>query len=387
MERTMIRRYAVAMILSLAASTSMMRGVSLRAGQTPAPGGGSIIPAVPGQSRTQLPDGRWLVLGGEGAEARGWLWNPATDLTTTFPLQTLRAWHTATVLPDGGVLIAGGRQNAAAVSTAELFDPATQTFSPVAMDAAVPRAEHTATLLIDGRVLVAGGTSGDGAVPPAEIWDLRTHTATALAEASGALGRVRQTAALLADGRVQLSGGRQLDGTPVRDVLIIDPHNLTVMRSDSPIDEVDVPVLAEALPANGAADVPPDTHLALRFSNAMRPESLTSESLILSGPEGVVTTQVILAEGSRLAFIWPASVLTGASTYTLTVSGAVDVRGLPAAPTVISFTTSASSDTTNPVIDSEAWLPDRDAARNGWRANRPPPHRGSPSHRSSPLPA
>ena len=68
-----------------------------------------------GETTTLLPDGRWLMIGGKGAATAGPLpnaviWDQRTNVTTPLPnsLQHPRAWHTATVLPDGNVLILGG---------------------------------------------------------------------------------------------------------------------------------------------------------------------------------------------------------------------------------------------------------------------------------------
>src|SRR5206468_11822090 len=113
-----------------------------------------------GQTATRLADGRWLLLGSEGAESAASLWNPQTGSAdpsgggTHVP----RAWHSATLLPDGTVLIAGGRgPTGEIVQIAELFDPNASAFMPITMDGGTPRAGHSATLLTDGRVLIAGG--------------------------------------------------------------------------------------------------------------------------------------------------------------------------------------------------------------------------------------
>ncbi len=70
-----------------------------------------------------------------------------------------RDGHTATLLPDGTVLIAGGGDGNIALSSTELYDPAAATFA--ASDSmSVGRHHHTATLLADGTVLIAGGYGG-----------------------------------------------------------------------------------------------------------------------------------------------------------------------------------------------------------------------------------
>jgi hypothetical protein len=74
-------------------------------------------------------------------------------------MATGRDDHTATLLSDGRVLVAGGGDGSEAVASAELYDPKTATFSPTG-SMATGRDDHTATLLSDGRVLIAGGGGG-----------------------------------------------------------------------------------------------------------------------------------------------------------------------------------------------------------------------------------
>jgi len=83
-----------------------------------------------------------------------------------------RAWHTATVLPDGTVMIVGGMDaNGSIEESMELFTPETGKFALV-HGTVTPRAHHTATLLTDGRVLIVGGTVSDGqATDSAELLD------------------------------------------------------------------------------------------------------------------------------------------------------------------------------------------------------------------------
>src|SRR5262245_7501192 len=76
----------------------------------------------------------------------------AASFTTVAPLTSPREGHTATILPNGKVLVAGGNPNA----TAELYDPTTGTWTPT-LPMASPRRDHTATLLPNGKVLIVGG--------------------------------------------------------------------------------------------------------------------------------------------------------------------------------------------------------------------------------------
>jgi hypothetical protein len=76
---------------------------------------------------------------------------------------TLRAFATATLLPDGRVLVAGGGRGTGALATAELYDPVTGRFAPTG-SMTTSRFSATATLLPSGQVLIAGGDNGPGGV-------------------------------------------------------------------------------------------------------------------------------------------------------------------------------------------------------------------------------
>ncbi len=85
------------------------------------------------------------------------LYDPTTgSFTPTGSLAEAREEHTATMLPDGRVLIVGGNSVTGALTSAEIYDPLTGSFA-VTGSMASPRSMHTATLLPDGTVLVAGG--------------------------------------------------------------------------------------------------------------------------------------------------------------------------------------------------------------------------------------
>ena len=157
-------------------------------------------------------DGRVLVVGGWYDDGPGPVvvpeaeaWDPSTEsFSPAGGLTRARSGHTATLLPDGRVLIAGGGVPGEAFTTMEVWDPATETFSS-AGSLSVARAEHTATALLDGRVLVVGGGDWERNHASAEIWDPETASTTpagSLAEA-----RFRHDSALLADGHVLVIGG------------------------------------------------------------------------------------------------------------------------------------------------------------------------------------
>jgi len=159
---------------------------------------------------TLLPDGRVLVAGGGSAE----LYDPASGTwRATGKMIEQRYFHTATLLPDGRVLVAGGGccvANRSLVS-AEIYDPGTGTWS-AAGRMIESRMYHTAMLLSDGNVLITGGSGGSKSGTPIiplaspELYDPISGTWTA----TGEMRAVRcclPTFTLLADGAVLAAGG------------------------------------------------------------------------------------------------------------------------------------------------------------------------------------
>ena len=161
-----------------------------------------------------------LLLGGHSiAKAQS-----AGTFTETGGMTIPRAGHTATLLTNGKVLVAGGTADyIAPIATAELYDPETRLFSRTGSMTA-PRYYHTATLLPDGRVLVAGGgTRSGGALIPsngAEIYDPSTGTFTATGNMVG--DHVCQQANLLGNGKVLIVGGYDARGR-VSDAELYNP--------------------------------------------------------------------------------------------------------------------------------------------------------------------
>jgi hypothetical protein len=154
---------------------------------------------------TRLPDGRVLVAGGSD-DLFAELFDPTTEgFTAVSPKAPVRNGHTATALVDGRVLLAGG--TAGGSDLVEVYDPATESFVRTG-SMSVRRIGHTATLLADGRVLIAGGwfgrNSGD-CHASAEVYDPRTGSI----EVTGPMTTARRSSAavLVADGRVLIAGG------------------------------------------------------------------------------------------------------------------------------------------------------------------------------------
>lgn len=125
-----------------------------------------------------------------------------SPFTATGSMITARSGHTATLLANGKVLIAGG-----GTSSAELYDSSTGSFSPTG-SMTTPRRYHTATLLPDGSVFIAGGFIGTGNSlnVSAEVYDPATGIFTPAGDVNGTTDQAVHTATLLANGKVLIAG-------------------------------------------------------------------------------------------------------------------------------------------------------------------------------------
>jgi hypothetical protein len=176
--------------------------------------------ATPRQRHTAtlLPDGRVLVVGGLGpGRGTAELYDPATNTwSSAGTLMQARANHEAVLLPDGTVLVLGGRQPGKPLSDAEIFSPKTLTWTAVA-PMSVARDRPVAVLLRNGKVLVTGGVTTDvggqldaavlfgNPLSSTELYDPVTKTWSPGAPMT--VGRVGHGIVVLADGRVLVMGG------------------------------------------------------------------------------------------------------------------------------------------------------------------------------------
>jgi N-acetylneuraminic acid mutarotase len=216
----------------LASSVLMLATASANAGTGPSLGQPSDGPGLWSRAAslatgreehtaTLLPNGKVLVAGGTDGRgkvlASAELYDPGRNRwTTAGSMAATRIDHTATLLPSGKVLVAGGLvmpYPAPSLASAELYDPSTNAWS-MAAPMIESRTRHTATLLPDGRVLVVGGQRfdfHDGGLFPgrprdSEIYDPKANRWSATSPM--AVSRLGQTATLLPDGRVLVVGGQ-----------------------------------------------------------------------------------------------------------------------------------------------------------------------------------
>ncbi len=201
--------------------------------------GSFVNTGTPGTARdchtaTLLQNGMVLIAGGRNGNSplsSAELFDPATgNFTATGSLATPRCDHSATLLQNGKVLIAGGynfgnNNSLPTLSSAELYDPAAGTFSATG-SLLTSRTGHSATLLASGKVLVAGGAnSADGyaygTLASAELYDPIAGTFSA----TGSLNTARTApATLLSNGQVLVAGGSSIgSGVPIGSAEIYDP--------------------------------------------------------------------------------------------------------------------------------------------------------------------
>ena len=294
-----------------------------------------ILPASADVSRAVLSDGRRLEV--HGGVGKAYIVDNSSRHEIKLP--EIRRFGSVTVMPGGEVLLWGGVDPSGHVlDTGEWFNPATQHFVRTGPLGLPPRAGHTLSVLTDGSLMMVGGWSTDGEVADTPVlWNSTTRKVTSL-PATPATSRLGARATLQADGSVDIEGGLDSHGLVVVEALALQQ---SVDKSSGPglPGALSSTAISYTFPTKNSQDAPIHGPLVLRFATPVDPSQLNGHTVTLLGPEGAVATQVVGAEGGRLAFVHLPDDLYPGSRYTLFVKGLHTQNGQPIPFTAVGFTT------------------------------------------------
>ncbi|WP_295924798.1 RHS repeat-associated core domain-containing protein [uncultured Xanthomonas sp.] len=335
-------------LLGALASTAASQQLVWSTAAMPAVGIGA-VPAVVGQwHATTLADGSELALAPDGRFLRH---RVPGQRAREIALPSVRIDASVTLLPSGRVLVWGGRDAKGRLQDGGAwFDPASASMQPATGLSLRARYGHTATVLTDGRLLLAGGT-GDGAGAGAQLWDEASDRAITLP--ADLPGGGNASSRLLADGRVALPASR--NAQRIASDAVFDPLAGAFLPYPASIaDTPGAPRLAGSVPVQGAAGVAPTARLALRFSRPLHMPTLSARTVTLVGPEGRVAVRIAPVEQGRLLFVQPRQALFPDSRYTLMVDGARGASGDAVPLIALDFRTAAYDSNGQPVAHATA---------------------------------
>lgn len=260
----------------------------------------SINRYLPPDAAILLNNGQVLVAGGQaeggimldGAE----IYDPASGtFTLTGTMNMAHAYHfQVTLLNNGQVLITGGGNGSDTLDGAELYNPVTGTFSLIG-NMSIPRDRHRSTLLNNGEILIAGGDNSSGSADSAEIYDPAIGSFTPIGNMT--TPRTSPTATLLNDGSVLMTGGFN-----THDSSVLSSSELYALDTTPPTDGALTVIATDgqnALSWSGFSDAGSGIdHYILRFRQDTYPASCSDGTLLYSG-SNISYTHTGLTNGTK----------------------------------------------------------------------------------------
>lgn len=247
------------------------------------------------QKSLRLPEGQLLLVSSSGAELQLQR-SVGSQVSRRWSLPQVRRNPSLTIMPDGRVLIWGGRDGQGRLQQDGLwFDPQLRVLEPALGLPMSARSGHTATVLTDGRVLFAGG-DGEGAATRSGALTWGSWSSQRVLRRAQAIGRCcAQTA------RSIFSMAGQGPLVHARICCSIQPATRSWFVRQSRCHGHRPEGLAGALPVQGAKDVNVDARLALRFTEPARLDDLNDANITLFGPGGTTRAHIVAAEGGALS--------------------------------------------------------------------------------------
>jgi RHS repeat-associated protein len=288
-------------------------------GQVVTPLGAGRVLISGGRNAAGHPDGQLFLLDARSGESR--------RLSIT---GRPRSGHTATVMPDGSVLLLGG------APVAEIVSPDLTSIRPIDLDPTlqVDRHSHTATLLFDGRLLVYGGLDHRGNQLDGGALVSWVDSRSVVVSIPGP-PLVRHVPQLLADGQVVLSAASS--STPpayvVADVDTPWVRPVAPKDAESALSKVHSPVAAarvvEAVRFAAEESTLVAGAVALRLDHPVQISAVSRASLELVDDLGTRTSvRIVTAEGGMLLFLWPDRALAEGAVF-VKLEGVIDAHGRP----------------------------------------------------------
>lgn len=206
---------------------------------------GSMATARIGAGAVLLPSGKVLLVGGQKAQfAATSLIESFDPASGTFAIEgnlsTARANASVSLLPNGRILVAGGyvpppdiNHGGSILRSSELIDGSVTSASTLSHSMTTARADASSSILMNGRILIAGGRNASGVLASAEVFSDALDTFTG----AGPLAEARDAAisALLPDGSVLIAGGRNGSGTAIASAERFNPQTQTFSTNPRPL--------------------------------------------------------------------------------------------------------------------------------------------------------